>query len=588
METIKRALVIGNADYGNAKANLENPINDANSMTALLRVLDFEVVSGLNLDTAQTQQLWRSFLGGLRPPGPGARKVVAVIYFAGHGVQLRGENYLIPVREAIGSEGDLRDKALAINAMLQHIGRNSDVCIAFLDCCRDNPFAATESVDDALKAVASSRGLAAPEVKTDGFFISFATAPNARAADGAGDGSPYAKAIAAHILRKNTTIFNMMLDVRRKVREMTGGLQSPWDQSSLVEHFGFAFDDDFDPGNLPSREELARQREIEFRELIRQTDSPDLVRSFIAQFPNSTYRAEAEAQLDRLVVARWRSKMLQRAAQVMLGALALFTAWFAAMWLSFSTMGGQLNQADLYGGDIVLPTRGGKRWQDHTQWRCQTACILSRFSHCIGYTWDSKNRVCYLKREIPYFYSGMEFHNQLFSKYAVFSDSPAKTELNIIFDRLLYGTEIPPAQVSDGRAFRLTLGNSTYVTRAEEKPRWTATRTECEERCNVLGPKVCEGFTYSPIRRECFLFGDVDGVVKYPPSQPAVGARSQYVLVGGLFSACRQKAKDGADLTKCERTTPRVVPFVPQALPVDASRGSIREPTVGLPAGKVQ
>ena len=546
----KYALVIGNADYGSVSNSLKNPVTDARAIANKLHdLLKFKVVCVENANSDEMRLAFAAFCDRLRTAASGAEKSVGVLYYAGHGVQVRGENYLLPVKETIRTESNLIDKSLRLSDLLTQMRQAGETCIAFLDCCRDNPFPKSSGADGAARALPTGNGLAAPIVRSDGLFISFATAPDSFAFDGVGANSIYTGALLGNIGKQNNTIFSMMIDVRLSVGASTKWRQLPWDQYSLVDNFGFNYEDGFDPRNLPSPQELKRKREEEYWTLTRGTDSPDLIRSFIGQFPQSQYKLAAQQLLDRLIVTRWREKALRRVAQVMLGAFALFAAWFSGMWLSFSDMDGKLRQADLYGGDIDLPVTMVHRFKDRSIKHCRAACILSRASGCVGFTYNPKTLQgrgrCFLKKEAPYFVENndsvsMYLASQFFSPG---SEAPMSTKFSIVSDRKPYGKQVEPALAQDGKSFRLEdtiQGKINYRTPSQEKPRWSVSRTDCEQRCVDLPDKLgsaCVGFTYSAINSECQLFSEIDGMLTYPDASNAK------VTIRGIFSGVARRER---------------------------------------------
>jgi uncharacterized caspase-like protein len=171
------ALVIGNSNYQNV-AQLPNPANDAKSIAQLLNAAGFEVISATDLSHNQMIQVMQDFSGKIAGRGP---NTVAMVYYAGHGVQLAGENYLVPVDARISSEPDLIDgsvRLVDVMATLEAIP--SRMRIVILDACRNNPF---PSLNDA------GRGLAIVDAP-NGSIVGYSTAPGTEALDGVGNHSP--------------------------------------------------------------------------------------------------------------------------------------------------------------------------------------------------------------------------------------------------------------------------------------------------------------------------------------------------------------------------------------------------------------
>ncbi len=223
------ALVIGNSAYQNT-APLKNPANDAADMAAKLRELGFEVIDGTDLSKREMEQRIRTFADKL------AGADVGLFFYAGHGLQVDGRNFLAPVDAALKSDTDLDFEAVELNLVLKQLERNARVSIVFLDACRDNPLANNLAL--ASRSLSIGRGLAHVE-KAVGMMIAFATQPGNVALDGAGRNSPFTTALLRHIATEGAGINDVMIDVRRDVLEETGGKQVPWENSSLTGQFYF-------------------------------------------------------------------------------------------------------------------------------------------------------------------------------------------------------------------------------------------------------------------------------------------------------------------------------------------------------------
>lgn len=236
------ALVVGNSTYQNVP-RLNNPTSDARLMADTLRSLGFELVGGsaqLDLDKASFDNAARSFGRQLQ----GAE--VGLFYYAGHGLQVRGANYLVPVNANPAREADLdyepEDVALVLRQME---GAGTRLNLIFLDACRNNPFGGR-----GLRA--SESGLAqmrAPE----GTLISFATQPGSVALDGTGGHSPFTNALARTIQKPGLGIFDAINEVGLAVKLATGGSQQPWFSTSPINGaFYFASAPNLAPSPSPS------------------------------------------------------------------------------------------------------------------------------------------------------------------------------------------------------------------------------------------------------------------------------------------------------------------------------------------------
>lgn len=224
------ALVIGNGAYQEA-TSLANPVNDAADVAARLRGLGFKVIEGRDLEKRALERRIGEFADALAGADAG------LFYYAGHGVQVDGRNYILPVDARLDGAVKLQLESVPIDQVLGIMEQQTKTSLVFLDACRNNPFArsGTKGSDRAARALS---GLA-PFDAARGSFIAFSTAPGAVALDGSGRNSPFAAALIAHIDRPGQSISDLMIAVRRDVVAATGGQQRPWEQGSLVERFEF-------------------------------------------------------------------------------------------------------------------------------------------------------------------------------------------------------------------------------------------------------------------------------------------------------------------------------------------------------------
>lgn len=223
------ALVIGNSDYKHT-TSLRNPANDAAMIARRLREQGFDVHDGTNLSLTGMNEAVRTYTNKLAAAGSDA---VGVVYYAGHGIQIKDMNYLVPVDADLQSAVDVKFAALSLNWMLEVIETTGNALnIVILDACRDNPF----KID--LKTRGGARGLARVQA-SQGMLIAYATSPGQTAADGDGENSPYAKAIAEVLPEAGLTVEAVFKRVRVKVHEATAGKQTPWENTSLFTDFYF-------------------------------------------------------------------------------------------------------------------------------------------------------------------------------------------------------------------------------------------------------------------------------------------------------------------------------------------------------------
>ena len=217
------AMVIGNSDY--EKSKLKNPVNDARSMARLLRRLDFDVdliENGRRRDMVKEMNAFGRKLSQVD---------VGLFYYAGHGIQVKGRNYLIPTDAVLETEGDVEFEAIDLGRVLSKMeDSHCPLNIVILDACRDNPFARSFR--------STSKGLALVDAPR-GTLLAFSTAPGSVAADGKGNNGIYTKYLLANIERPDLSIEEVFKQVRIGVVNDTDGKQTPWESSSLMGSFHF-------------------------------------------------------------------------------------------------------------------------------------------------------------------------------------------------------------------------------------------------------------------------------------------------------------------------------------------------------------
>lgn len=232
------ALVIGNGTYAEA-GTLANPVNDALDIADKLRSIGFEVIEGNDLGKRELERSIGEFSDALEGAG------VGLFYYAGHGLQVDGRNYIVPVDARLDMPVKLQLEAVPIDEVLDIMEQQTKVSLVFLDACRNNPFARSLSRSASTRSATALAGLAQFD-STRGSFIAFSTAPGAVAMDGTGRNSPFAQALLRHIAEPGQSINDMMIAVRRDVVSQTREAQRPWEQGSLLERFEFV------PGEGPA------------------------------------------------------------------------------------------------------------------------------------------------------------------------------------------------------------------------------------------------------------------------------------------------------------------------------------------------
>jgi len=234
----RTALVIGNSAY--QKSPLVNPVNDAQAMAATLGSLGFTVTKIENASKSQMANAIRQFGDTIKLGG------VGLFYFAGHGVQVNGENFLIPVDDDIQEKNQVATKGIEARLVLQAMSNAKNrLNVVILDACRNNPFA--QSASRALvptgntdgRARSDSAGGLAPMEALVGTLIAFATAPESVAADGSGKNGVYTENLLRNITEPGLRIEDVFKRTRFAVRQETGGRQVPWENTSLEGDFYF-------------------------------------------------------------------------------------------------------------------------------------------------------------------------------------------------------------------------------------------------------------------------------------------------------------------------------------------------------------
>ena len=223
------ALVIGNNEY--EYRPLRNPTNDAKRIADVLIQKGFKVTLKTDLDYGEMKRTIRQFGQELA-----ATKGVGLFYFAGHGVQIKKNNYLVPINNNhIGDEIDVQNGAIRVDEIVQRMGQaNNGLNIVVLDACRDNPFQA-ENFSRSL-----GRGLARTQIQADGMLIAFATSPNKTASDGSGgQNGLYTQHLLKYMQMPGLKVEDMFKRVRQAVKQASHNEQVPWYNASLSGDFCF-------------------------------------------------------------------------------------------------------------------------------------------------------------------------------------------------------------------------------------------------------------------------------------------------------------------------------------------------------------
>lgn len=308
------ALVIGQSAYRSVVA-LPNPANDAQKMTEMLGNAGFKVTGAADLSQNDMRQAVSDFAAKVAASGP---DTVALVFYAGHGLQVDGENYLVPVDVDPKRESDIPMQAVRLNDVLNTLGSvPTRMRIVMLDACRNNPFPGINT--------AAGHGLAIVDTKAGaaGSFISYSTSPGAIAEDGSGANSPYTTALLSVAKEPNLPIEEAFKRVRVAVNQATDGRQIPWESSSLTTEFKF-FSGEAGaapgpsgvkaaaPAKTPSAGRSMEEWRKELRgkdpklayELVIAEDSVPAYEAFVGLFAQPPYNMRVRVQLERRYVMR--------------------------------------------------------------------------------------------------------------------------------------------------------------------------------------------------------------------------------------------------------------------------------------------
>jgi uncharacterized caspase-like protein len=300
------ALVIGNNAYQNVNA-LKNPVNDANLIAAALKKDGFDVKVANDLGHDDLVKALRNFRG----QADGADW--AVVYYAGHGIEMGGENYLIPVDARLAEDRDVEDEAVSLDRVMAIVEGSRQVKMIILDACRNNPFLATmKQTTEAHRDV--GRGLAVVD-RAGASLVAFSAKAGTISLDGDGVDSPFATALAQHLTEPGVEVDKLFRLVRDDVLDATGNKQEPFVYGSLPGRHDFYFaatpDTGVDPAALASRKDVAAapgavpqgSAEIEFWESIKSSSKKQELEAYLQQFPAGTFAPLARARIAELEAA---------------------------------------------------------------------------------------------------------------------------------------------------------------------------------------------------------------------------------------------------------------------------------------------
>ncbi|RAI41956.1 caspase family protein [Rhodoplanes roseus] len=301
------ALVVGNGAYRNATP-LANPPNDAADVAAALRRIGFTVIEGRDLDKRGLEDQIRAFGRAL----DGAS--VALFFYAGHGLQVAGKNYLVPVDAKLERPGDLSFETIDVGQVLGQMEAEPRVNLVFLDACRDNPLARSLARSLGTRSASVGTGLASIHSAV-GTMIAYATQPDNVALDGDGRNSPFTTALLKHLPTPGLDVAVLMRRIRSDVVASTRQKQVPWDHSSLIGDVVLVPGSGAAPSSAavappvtppvagppvtasPTAADRAQDADIAYWNSVKDTGDVAQLRSYVTAFPAGTFVALAHLRI---------------------------------------------------------------------------------------------------------------------------------------------------------------------------------------------------------------------------------------------------------------------------------------------------
>jgi len=301
------ALVLGNSAYQNV-APLANPVNDSSKIAATLKDAGFDVVdSRRDLPAAETRRALRDFADRARDAD------IAVVYYAGHGIEVDGANYLIPVDARLERDTDIYDEALSLDRILIAIEPAKKLRLVILDACRDNPFSRTMKRTVASRAI--GQGLAKVEPTSPNVLIAYSAKAGSTAADGDGKNSPFTAALSHHLTKPGLDVRRAFGFVRDEVLKTTGNRQEPFVYGSLGgEDVPLVPARPAPVAAAPAAPALSAQAEARRDyELALQVGNKSALNAFLAQNPDGFYASLAKLQLEKIAAEETRVAATEKA-----------------------------------------------------------------------------------------------------------------------------------------------------------------------------------------------------------------------------------------------------------------------------------
>jgi uncharacterized caspase-like protein len=297
------ALVLGNSAYQNV-AKLPNPVNDGAVIAATLKDAGFDVVdSRHDLPAAETRRALRDFADRARDAD------IAVVYYAGHGIEVDGANYLIPVDAKLERDTDVYDEAFSLDRVLLAIEPAKKLRLVILDACRDNPFSKNMKRTVASRAI--GQGLAKVEPTSPNMLIAYSAKAGSTAADGGGKNSPFTIALSKHLTTPGLDVRRAFGFVRDDVLKTTSNRQEPFVYGSLGGEDVPLVAAKAAPALAPAPNPQAEARRD--YELALQIGNKSALNAFLAQYPDGFYASLAKLQLEKIAAEEARVAATEKA-----------------------------------------------------------------------------------------------------------------------------------------------------------------------------------------------------------------------------------------------------------------------------------
>jgi TPR repeat protein len=286
----RQAIIVGNSTYLNGV--LKNPLNDADAVSIAAQDLGFEVSL---IKDAKLEELRNALKRGIKSA---SNADILMLFFAGHGVQSGGKNYLLPIDIDIQHSGELPNLAVSLADIVEWLSEaNVKASIIFLDACRNNPFQRADLAG----------GLAFVESGSGELVVSYAAAAGAIAYDGTGPTSPYSSALVEALRTPNLDVYEMLRQVRGRVRQMTDGRQIPWVSGSIEREIVLNQASEPEAAETPIEGTFSGELDDTAWNSIRESTNPSYFRKFVSDFPKSPNVQLAVTRIDTLTRQNKRS-----------------------------------------------------------------------------------------------------------------------------------------------------------------------------------------------------------------------------------------------------------------------------------------